>query len=269
MLFDHFRVKDIELVLKIFQPEGKVLPFDNRKNYGLLFVEHGKLNYIQDHVAHLSDNSHILFIPKGISYTLNGIVDSETYVVNFDLYEPETYTEIISLNAAASPSILRTLKDMERLWSFHGQYYDVKVMGLFYEILGMVGDGLVSEYIPRSKRLRIAPSIAYIENHLNDPNINNDLLARESGVSTVYFRKLFQELYKTSPMKYVQNLRIEKAKALLSSGYSSVTETAFAMGFNNIYHFSRMFKKSTGLSPTQFMEQRNKSSQDRPGNGKS
>ena len=94
-----------------------------------------------------------------------------------------------------------------------------------------------------------------MEQHFDDPGISNEMLAALSGVSTVYFRKLFSEIYNQSPMKYVYNLRMAKARAMLSSGYSSITETAGAVGFTNIYHFSRSFKQCTGLSPSHNMNQ--------------
>lgn len=68
----------------------------------------------------------------------------------------------------------------------------------------------------------------------------------------VYFRKLFCEIYGTSPIKYVNNLRIKKAKEALGSDYSSISDIALMLGFNNIYEFSRAFKAHTGSSPTEY-----------------
>ena len=55
-------------------------------------------------------------------------------------------------------------------------------------------------------------------------------------------------------MNYIQNLRIRRAKEMLQSDYSSITDIAFALGYNNIYEFSKAFKKHTGVSPTKYLK---------------
>ena len=53
-------------------------------------------------------------------------------------------------------------------------------------------------------------------------------------------------------MKYVQIKRIEKAQDMLKSEFNTITNISEATGFNNIYHFSRTFKKITGYSPSEY-----------------
>lgn len=71
-------------------------------------------------------------------------------------------------------------------------------------------------------------------------------------MSTVYFRKTFASMYGVSPMKYLHNFRIKKAEAILLSDYESIEQVAFSIGYNSIYHFSKMFKNYTGQSPTEY-----------------
>ena len=52
-----------------------------------------------------------------------------------------------------------------------------------------------------------------------------------------------------SPLAYINSLKITRAKELLLSGMYTVTEVAFMSGYSDISHFSREFKKSTGVSP--------------------
>lgn len=84
--------------------------------------------------------------------------------------------------------------------------------------------------------------------------LSNDALAEISGCSTVYFRKLFTEVYGSSPISYLHTLRTEKAKELLCSNCGSVGAVALAVGYKNIYDFSRAFKRRTGMSPTEFVK---------------
>ena len=60
-------------------------------------------------------------------------------------------------------------------------------------------------------------------------------------------------------MKYLHNFRIQKAKAILRSDYESIEQVARSVGYNSIYHFSKMFKEYTGKSPTEYAKQNKKS----------
>ena len=56
----------------------------------------------------------------------------------------------------------------------------------------------------------------------------------------------------TSPISYVHELRIKKAKEMLKSDYGSITDIAQSLGYLNIYDFSRTFKKYVGISPSKY-----------------
>ena len=71
-------------------------------------------------------------------------------------------------------------------------------------------------------------------------------------MSTVYFRRTFTSVYGISPIKYLHNFRIEKAKAILKSDYDTIEQVALSVGYNSIYHFSKMFKLYTGKSPLEY-----------------
>ena len=68
----------------------------------------------------------------------------------------------------------------------------------------------------------------------------------------MYFRKLFETVYGTSPIRYLHRLRMEKAKGMLLSDYDSIGQIAESVGYGSIYHFSKMFHSYVGISPTAF-----------------
>ncbi|NLK74984.1 MAG: helix-turn-helix transcriptional regulator [Clostridiales bacterium] len=62
----------------------------------------------------------------------------------------------------------------------------------------------------------------------------------------------YNEFFNCSPIEDLIRERIEKAKYLLSTQTMSVSDVAYAVGYDNIYHFSRQFKKHTSISPSIF-----------------
>lgn len=92
-----------------------------------------------------------------------------------------------------------------------------------------------------------------MEENITNPVSLNDL-AFLTGRSLATFKRDFQMIYGTSPLKWIRNRRLEKAKELLVETNSSVTEVCFSSGFENIAHFSKVFKNKFGYPPTEFRQ---------------
>ena len=71
-------------------------------------------------------------------------------------------------------------------------------------------------------------------------------------LSNSYFSHTFRERMGVSPMRYLNRLRIEKAKDFLMTGSMPVATAAQLAGFDDPLYFSRVFKKSTGIAPNEF-----------------
>ena len=113
-------------------------------------------------------------------------------------------------------------------------------------------------YICKKQRSRIAQyQYSYIRTGIelleNDCDLSITEIARRCGVSEGYFRRLFREYSGDNPIDFRQKHRIEKAKQLLLLDLFSVGEVARELHFADIYHFSKTFKKFTGLSPKEFV----------------
>ena len=92
-------------------------------------------------------------------------------------------------------------------------------MYLLYGILIYLMKSLRKEYIPKQKQELIDPAMNYIADHYQNCDLNNDFLANLCGMSTVYFRKTFEKIYRTSPIKYLHDFRMKKAKSILQSDF--------------------------------------------------
>jgi len=80
-------------------------------------------------------------------------------------------------------------------------------------------------------------------------------LANLTGLSSSYFSAAFKQAYIQSPMEYVTQLRIQKAKQLLQKADVRLKLVAEAVGYNDEFYFSRVFKKVEGVSPTVYTSQ--------------
>ncbi|MBR7133768.1 MAG: helix-turn-helix transcriptional regulator [Clostridia bacterium] len=108
------------------------------------------------------------------------------------------------------------------------------------------------KHIAKDKYACIRTGIELLEQN-SDLSISE--IAAKSGVSECYFRRLFQKYSGESPISFRQRFRIERAKQLLLSDEQyTVSEIAQELGFSDIYHFSKTFKKYCGASPSKYMQ---------------
>ncbi len=83
-----------------------------------------------------------------------------------------------------------------------------------------------------------------------------DTLAEAASLSKFHFVKKYKELTGTTPINHFIHLKIERACHLLDVTTKSVNEISFAVGYEDAYYFSRIFKKVMGISPSQYRRMR-------------
>ena len=93
--------------------------------------------------------------------------------------------------------------------------------------------------------------LEYFDNNYMN-NVSLDDMSRNMYLSSVYISKVFKEKTGESPINYLINLRLEKAKDLLISTESPIKSIAQSVGYNDAYYFSKLFKKYYGDSPCKF-----------------
>ncbi len=93
---------------------------------------------------------------------------------------------------------------------------------------------------------------SYLSENLYTPLTLSDVCAK-FYIGKSQLCKLFHEYTGTGPMEYYHRLKIAEAKQLLLSGGYSVTRVADVLGYSSIHNFSRAFKTSVGISPTEYM----------------
>ncbi|MCD8503609.1 MAG: AraC family transcriptional regulator [Burkholderiaceae bacterium] len=97
---------------------------------------------------------------------------------------------------------------------------------------------------------------SYIEEHLTDPGLDTRQLAEAHCISTRTLTRLFAQGGIT-PMRWVWQRRLQSAYFALKEGRAhQVTEAAFRSGFNDVAHFSRLFKRAYGMAPSALLSGR-------------
>ena len=77
-------------------------------------------------------------------------------------------------------------------------------------------------------------------------------LAAALGISVSQLKRVFHEQIGQSMVRYLTALRIGEAKRLIREGNLTFTQIAERIGIESIYYFSNLFKKQTGMSPTEY-----------------
>ena len=94
-----------------------------------------------------------------------------------------------------------------------------------------------------------------VNEHLDDPALNVEMLASEVGLSRVHVHRKLKELTNLSTRDFIKNIRLQQAAALLKEKKLTVSEVAYATGYTNLSHFSSSFKEVHGMSPKEYMSQ--------------
>ena len=120
---------------------------------------------------------------------------------------------------------------------------------LHLRVLRAPHGGMLRQMLPiNSAANNIAQAIKHIRNNYRAGLLVADM-AHEVSMSESSFYKKFREITGTTPHQYQKNLRLIEAHALLSLNGYSVSDAAFAVGYESISHFSRDYSRKFGISP--------------------
>lgn len=215
-----------------------------------------------------------VFIDAGVTHTLN--VDDSAYMVNteFSLREHPRPMTLDALRQA-SPTLEKWLSRRETV------AFGTDPGGALYQALSTIVDGfaLMDKGESAMQALRMgqvlltaagllsdggagAKCLVHVRRCMQllserlDEDVRADDLAKELGVSTAYLQRIFRQSQGMTIVAYLNRLRIERSKLLLTRTDDPIVDVAVASGFNSRQHFSRVFTQQAGMSPLKYRQEK-------------
>lgn len=247
-VLDNLRFNRVaRLMYKSFK-KGQVKHTRDRNWSGFIFCLEGQVTFEKDGNKYTIDPGHVILVPQGGNYDVYIDEDSICPMIDFIL-DSEQFTDLYLFEIAETESFYHSYKKIEKIHIFANESYELRSLMYLYDVTARInGYGVQNEKFAILKEAE-----KYIGENISNPKLSIEDLASVSNVSPVYFRRLFKEKYGYSPYQYIENVRMNKAKELLTdeANIQSISEQC---GYASIYSFSRAFKKSVGISPKAFKD---------------
>lgn len=145
-------------------------------------------------------------------------------------------------------------KSAEKAFRLKSSGYEMQCKASLYSIICSMLSKYEKKYVPKSTAGIIEPAIKYIHKNYTTENISVEHLANLCGISTTYLRNIFLKCKNTTPIKYINNLKLSRAKELIVSDYYSIPKISELSGFGDESYFCRYFKKMTGMTATEYKQ---------------
>lgn len=243
--------------LPTHRPKGRV-------DYQLLYIAAGKAYFYFDGKEEIVTAGHmVLYRPKEVQkYVYYGEDQTEVYWVHFTGSDVKRILKTYGfpttghvLYTGTSPDYQMYFRKMiQELQLCRPHYKEVLAMTLrqlFIMVSRLdISEKRISSYIQNE----IEEATYYFNEHYNT-DINIEEYAAKRHMSTSWFIRNFKHYNGVTPMHYILTMRIANAQSLLKSTSYNVTEIASIVGYDNPLYFSRLFKKQTGLSPSEYRKQ--------------
>lgn len=112
-------------------------------------------------------------------------------------------------------------------------------------------EGKVDDQKESNYHVKIVEIMNYIDQNY-DKELTLSKLADQFSYSSSYLSSLFKKKSDYTITEYINNTRIKEAQNLLLNGKENITQVSEKVGYNNLVHFGRNFKKITGLTPSEY-----------------
>lgn len=101
-------------------------------------------------------------------------------------------------------------------------------------------------------------AIRLVEEQIDNPALSAEALSQDMGLSRVHLYRKLKALTGQSVSEFIRGIRLKRAASLISQGYGNVSDVVYAVGFSNPSYFSKCFKETFGVTPSQYAAEQQK-----------
>jgi AraC-like DNA-binding protein len=245
------------------QHGGRINSYVDRE-YVFQYCERGEVDFRLETRVYRMTAGVALLMPPHLPHALTMIRDAhQKYVIiHFKLPDESTLLHPFPLairfprkDARAAEKLMHQLVHE---WSTRAAGFDLIISGLMVQILGLFWRNSEAGVAPRpvaSKAWRsVERVIPWMHQNFRD-SISIEEMSRRAALSPAYFCKAFKEYTGRSPHNYLTGVRIEKARQLLCDAELNCSEVADRVGYPTVAAFSKAFKQTIGVSPSNWVEE--------------
>ena len=240
-----------KIVLACYVPKGKGDAIHtNRSSHGIALHISGDKKYIFEgkDILYTGKND-IVFMPEHSNYVVEAQCPGDCYAINFKIDGNDNFEPFV-LNMR--DIVTDKFKFAEKVFRLKKDGYEMQCKSYLYSIIcSMLGE-YKREYIPKSTENIIEPALDFIHKNYSSQNISIEYLAKLCGISTTYLRNIFLKCKNMTPIKYINNLKLARAEELILTELYTIDKVAELSGFDDASYFCRYFKKTTGVTPSEY-----------------
>ncbi|MDE6761465.1 MAG: AraC family transcriptional regulator [Lachnospiraceae bacterium] len=238
-----------------YRPRGRI-------DYQLIYIASGKAHfYFEDREEIVTAGHMVLYRPKEVQkYVYYGMDQTEVYWVHFTGSDVKNILRQYGISDNMHVFYCGALLEYQSLFRLMIQelqmcredYQELLAMMLRHILI------LIHRQMNNVKKTdsgfmteEIDLAVTYFNEHYNT-DICIEEYAASRHMSTSWFIRNFRKYTGFTPMQYILEIRISNAESLLEATEYNITEISRIVGYDNPLYFSRLFKRSKGLSPSEY-----------------
>ncbi|WGM20264.1 AraC family transcriptional regulator [Paenarthrobacter sp. OM7] len=237
-------------------PAWGIKDFVNSRSHILAYCVSGKAYYRVNGTSHRVVSGTLIFLPAGMPHTGRSDRDDPWHFVSaafqlaaLDEESANLLKDLPPITHNVPAEVGSLFYQMRVAWEAKQPGHQLQIRGLLSLVLSRAVEEYTRPALSAPHARRVATVTAHLlENYHSVYSVEE--LAQMSGLSPSHFRVVFKKVTGMTATNYQQHIRITKATEFLSSGEHNVTETARLLGFRDVYYFSRLYKRVTGINPS-------------------
>lgn len=223
-----------------------------RTSDAFVYFLYGEADYIFENYTITVHPQNFFYLSSGSIYQIQIRKPSKYICIDFDFKDRAGKEEGIVF-PFGSATIKNKFIRLFNIWNMNSPWSKAKVFSGVYDLYA---EAIKTFYKDYAKIHPVFTEItAFIFEHYCKPNFSVEKISEAFDISEAHLRRIFKTATDITPLKYMNYLRLEKAKNMLRYSNCSVYEVALSVGITDPYYFSRMFKKELGVSPTEYRKE--------------